>query len=69
MLTQSKEGLEHKLMINLLKEKRDKNYIKNKLPPQHPAKLYLPLWDKLGLETEEEGDGCIVTLDINRIAM
>ena len=57
------------MLVKVLKERRDKSYVKNKLPSEHPAKLYLPVWERLGLEEEEDGDGCLVTLDLTRICI
>ena len=69
IVSQAKLDPEYQLLIGLLRDKRDKSHIKNKLPAQHPAKPYLPVWDRLGLEEEEDGDGCIVTLDLDRICV
>ena len=67
ILAKSKVDPEHKLIIKFSNEKRDKSFIKKKLPSEHPAKLHLLVWDRLGLEEEQEGDCCIVTLDIKLI--
>ena len=69
IVSEAKKDPEYQILIRLLKEKKDKSHIKNKLPAEHPAKLYLPVWERLGLEEEEEGDGCIVTLDLTRICV
>ena len=69
IVTQSKLDPEYQLLIGLLRDRKDKSHVKNKLPAEHPAKLYLPVWERLGLEEEEDGDGCIVTLDLNRICV
>ena len=69
IVAQAKLDPEYQLLIGLLRDRKDKSHIKNKLPAEHPAKLYLPVWERLGLEEEEEGDGCIVTLDLNRICV
>ena len=69
IVNQSKLDPEYKSLVKVLKERKDKSYVKNKLPSEHPAKLYLPVWERLGLEEEEDGDGCLVTLDLTRICI
>ena len=60
---------EYSMIIELLKERRDKAYIRHKLPSEHPAKSYLAVWDRLGLETDQESNRHLVTCDISRVVV
>ena len=52
IVNQSKLDPEYKSLVKVLKERKEKSYVKNKLPSEHPAKLYLPVWERQGLEEE-----------------
>ena len=69
IIEQGSKDNEYKLIVKLLQEKRDKAYIRHKLPSEHPARNFLAVWDRLGLETDEEGERYLVTCDISRIVV
>ena len=56
-------------LAELVKQKKDKLFIKNKLPSDHPAKAYLSVWDRLGYEKDEETETILITLDMTRICV
>ena len=56
-------------LAELVKQKKDKLFIKNKLPSDHPAKAYLSVWDRLGYEKDEETQTILITLDMTRICV
>ena len=60
---------EYKELIRLVKEKRDRGYIKTKLPSDHVARSYLPVWERLGLVENENGDQQLVTCDVSRLVI
>ena len=61
ILEQAQLDPEYKELIRLVKEKRNKGYIKTKLPSDHVARSYLPVWERLGLVENEKGDQQLVT--------
>ena len=64
----SKDG-EYQLLVKLLQERKDRNYIRHKLPSEYPARNFLAIWDRLGLETDDEGEKHLITCDISRIVV
>ena len=60
---------EYLKIAELLKEKKDKNFVKNKLPSDHPAKAYLSVWDRLGYEEDSETKTILIILDTSRICV
>ena len=69
ILEQAALDPEYKELIRLVKERRDKAYIKNQLPSDHVARSYLPVWPRLGLVENESGDQQLVTCDISRLVI
>ena len=56
-------------VLELVKSKRDKVYIKTKVKSDHPAKAYWKVWDRLGYEEDPESKACLMTLDATRICI
>ena len=69
IIEQGNQDQEYQMIIKLLQERRDKAYIRHKLPSEHPARNFLAIWDRLGLETDEKGERHLVTCDISRIVV
>ena len=69
IIEQGSQDKEYNMIIKLLQERKDKTYIRHKLPSEHPARNLLAVWDRLGLETDEEGKRHLVTCDISRIVV
>ena len=69
VIKQAGSDPEYIKLAELVKEKRDKNYIRSKLPSGHPAKAYLKVWDRLGYEEDEITKTTLVILDTTRICV
>ena len=69
ILDQASQDPEYKELIRLVQERRDKTYIKNKLPSDHVARSYLPVWERLGLVENQEGDQQLVSCDVSRLVI
>ena len=56
-------------LAELVKMKKDKMFVKNKLPSDHPARAYLSVWDRLGYEEDPETKTTLVILDTTRLCV
>ena len=60
---------EYMEVLQLVKDRRDKAYIKGKVKSDHPARAYLKVWERLGYEEDKETEACLMTLDTSRICV
>ena len=61
-------------VLELVKMKKDKNYIKTKVTSDHPAKAYLKVLDRLrsvtiGYDQDPETEASLLLLDTTRICI
>ena len=52
VITQAAKDEEYKKVADLVKERKNKHLLKDKLPSDHPARSYLQVWERLGFEED-----------------
>ena len=60
---------DYKQVTKLIKERRDRNYFKSKLPSEHPARSFLTVWEGLEYEVHPETGTILLVLDTIRICI
>ena len=69
MIQQAARDPDYLKLAELVKTRKDKNFVKNKLPSDHPARAYLNVWDRLGYEEDPETKTTLVLLDTTRLCV
>ena len=69
VIEEAGRDLVYKKVAELVKERRDKNYVKSKLPTGHPAKQWVQEWDRLGYEEDQMSGNILLVLDATRICI
>ena len=69
MIQQAAVDPDYLKLAELVKMRKDKMFVKNKLPSDHPARAYLSVWDRLGYEEDPETKTTLVILDTTRLCV
>ena len=69
IIDQAGKCSEYKQVLELLKTRATKQSVRHRVPSDHPARAYLPVWDRMGWERDEETGAEIMTVDTNRLVI
>ena len=69
LIAQAGNCSEYKQVLQLLKTGATKQSVRHRVPSDHPARSYLPVWDRMGWERDEETGAEIMTVDTSRLVI
>ena len=67
IIEEAGKDLEYKEVAALVKERRDKSYVKNKLRTGHSAKQWIRVWDRLGYEQDPASGNILMIMYATRV--